>query len=95
MALLFFIYFEVINITVLFQFYEIHVFSHFYRNSKMKFGLSFNSLPLSPIFIDPEKEVFWKSWGKKRKCWQLAFSPFPAMFSSHPKKNLFCRLQLL
>ena len=42
-----------------------------------------------PTFIDPEKEAFWKHWGKSRKCWQSAFSPFPTMFSTHSTKN-FC-----
>ena len=40
-------------------------------------------------FNDPEKEAFWKHCGKRRKCWWPAFSPFPTMFSTNPKKN-FC-----
>ena len=23
----------------------------------------------TPIFNDPEKEAFWKHYGKRRKCW--------------------------
>ena len=35
-----------------------------------------------PNFNDPEKEVFRKKCGKRRKCWLPAFSPFPTMFST-------------
>ena len=40
-------------------------------------------------FSDPEKEAFRKHFGKRRKCWlhEQAFSPFPAMFSTHFKKG--------
>ena len=41
----------------------------------------------SRLFIDPEKEAFWKNCQKRGKCWWQAFSPFPTMFSTHPKKN--------
>ena len=42
----------------------------------------FNSLPHNP---DLEIEGFWKHYGKRRKCWQAVFSPFPTMFSTHLK----------
>ena len=29
---------------------------------------------------DPEKETFWKHCGKRRKCWEPAFSPFLKTF---------------
>ena len=54
-----------------------------------------------PTFNHHEKEGLWKHCGKRRKCWWPAFSPFPAMFSTYPNKNvcfklnLFCRLQML
>ena len=38
-------------------------------------------------FNDPDKEVFWKQCGKRRKCWWPAFSPFPTMFYTFPKAN--------
>ena len=32
-----------------------------------------------------EEEVSRKHCGKRRKCWYLAFSPFPTLFSTSPK----------
>ena len=40
-----------------------------------------------PTFNDPEEVAFWKHYGKRRKCWKPAFSPFPRMFSTLPKTN--------
>ena len=40
-----------------------------------------------PTFNDPKIEAFWKNWGKRRKCWSPAFSPFPTVFSSLTKTN--------
>ena len=54
-----------------------------------------------PTFNDPAKTACRKHCGKRRKCWIPAFSPFPAMFSTHPQKNfcfeshLFCHMQML
>ena len=36
----------------------------------------------SDFFNDAEEEGFRKHCGKRRKCWQPAFSPFPTMFSN-------------
>ena len=38
-------------------------------------------------FNTSEKKSFWKHWGKRRKCWQAAISPFPTMFSTFSKSN--------
>ena len=38
-------------------------------------------------YNDPKIEAFWKHWGKKRKCWYPAFSPFPTVFSTLSKTN--------
>ena len=38
-----------------------------------------------PTFNDPKKAAFWKHCRKRRKCWSPVFSPFPTMFSTHPK----------
>ena len=49
-----------------------------------KILLSGNSLTLyhtRPTFNTLAKEGFGKHCGKKRKCWEPAFSSFPAMFS--------------
>ena len=40
-----------------------------------------------PTFNDPGNEAFWKHCRKRRKCWWPAFSPFPTMFSTLPKRN--------
>ena len=40
-----------------------------------------NSLPHNPDFLYPE-EGRGKHCGKRRKCWQPAFSPFPTVFST-------------
>ena len=40
-----------------------------------------------PRFYDPEKETFWKHCGKRRKCCETAFSPFPTMFSTLSEKT--------
>ena len=42
-----------------------------------------------PTFNDFKEGGFGKHCRKRRKCWKPAFSPFPTMFSTHPKKN-FC-----
>ena len=39
-------------------------------------------------FNDPEERAFWKHYGKRRKCWLPAFSPFLIMFSISPKTNV-------
>ena len=36
---------------------------------------------------DLKKEGFEKHCGKRRKCWQPAFSPFPTLFSTLSKKE--------
>ena len=36
---------------------------------------------------DPEEETFRKQCGKRRKCCEPAFSPFPTPFSTLPKTN--------
>ena len=33
------------------------------------FGKGLTNYHTIPTFDDPEKETFWKSWGKRRKCW--------------------------
>ena len=38
-------------------------------------------------FNNHKKEAFQKHCGKRRKCRKPAFSPFPTMFSTHPKTN--------
>ena len=61
-------------------------------------GVSGNGLTLShtiPTFNDPEKKAFRKYCGKRRKCWLPAFSPFPTMFSTHPKKNVWCEVTII
>ena len=37
-----------------------------------------------PTFNDREEKTFGKHYGKRRKCWSPAFSPFPIMFSTLP-----------
>ena len=39
-------------------------------------------------FNDPDKEAFLKHCGKKRKCWKLAFSHLPTMFSTLSKPEI-------
>ena len=46
----------------------------------------------------PPKKGFGKHCGKRRKCWCLAVSPFPTVFSTLSKGeiiNLICRMQML
>ena len=38
-------------------------------------------------YNDPEKENVRKHCGKRRKCWEPVFSPFPTMFSNISKSN--------
>ena len=40
-----------------------------------------------PIFYNIEKKIFRKHCGKRRICWQPAFSPFHKMFPTLPKIN--------
>ena len=40
--------------------------------------------PFTTHSPDFEKEAFRKHFGKRRKCWWPAFSPFPKMFSTFP-----------
>ena len=42
-----------------------------------------------PTFNTSGKESFWKHFGKRRKCWLPAFSPFPTMFSILPNTNFY------
>ena len=44
-------------------------------------------LTLYPTFNNPQKETFWKHYGKRRKCWYPAFSPFSTMFSTLSKTD--------
>ena len=44
------------------------------------FGKGLTLYHTIPTLNDPEKEGFWKHFGKRRKCWLPAFSPFPKMF---------------
>ena len=39
-------------------------------------------------FNDPKEEGFGKHCGKRRKCWQPAFSPFPTVFSTLSKREI-------
>ena len=41
-----------------------------------------------PTYNDPKEEGFGKHCGKRRKCWQPAFSPFPTVFSSLSKREI-------
>ena len=41
-----------------------------------------------PTFNDPKEEAFGKHCGKRRKCWQPAFSPFPTVFSNLSKREI-------
>ena len=40
-----------------------------------------------PTFINPERDGFQKHCRKRRKCWQLATSPFHTMFSTLHKTS--------
>ena len=42
----------------------------------------------NPTFNHPYKECFGKHCRKRRKCQSLAFSPFPAMFSTPSKREI-------
>ena len=53
----------------------------FGRVQNLSFGKVLTLYNTIPTFNDPEKESFWKHCGKRRKCWQPAFSLFPTMFS--------------
>ena len=54
------------------------------------------SLACHTMFNDPEKS-FENTFGKGRKCWSPAFSPFPEMFStfSKEKSNHFSHIQIV
>ena len=39
-------------------------------------------------FKNPEERPLGKHFGKRRKCWLPAFSPFHIMFSTLPKRNV-------
>ena len=43
-------------------------------------------MPVTSIFSSG-KESFWKHCGRRRKCWLLAFSPFPTMFCTLSNTN--------
>ena len=44
-----------------------------------------------PTLNDTGEEAFRKYYGKRRKCWLPAFSPFPTMFSTRLKTNFIIR----
>ena len=41
-----------------------------------------------PTFNDHKEEGFGKHCEKRRKCWKLAFSPFPTVFSALSKRKI-------
>ena len=53
----------------------------------MKNGL-LNLYHTIPIFNDPKEKGFGKPCGKRRKCWQPAFSLFPTGFSILAKREI-------
>ena len=67
---------------------------NFLATKKQNFGLDLvqqiKFLPHIPYFNNPEKEACEKHHGKGRKFWWPAFSSFPTMFSTHPRKNFSC-----
>ena len=70
------------------------IFSFFLQRSSswsLKVGILWNMVWLftteSRTFNHLTEEAFWKHSGKRRKCRQLAFSPFPTMFSTFSTTN--------
>ena len=49
----------------------------------------------SRVLMTLKKKAFRKHCGKRRKCWQPAFSPFHTMFSTHPEKNFCFKVALI
>ena len=43
-------------------------------------GSAFKLYHTIPTFNNPKGKALWKHWGKRRKCWLPAFSPFSTMF---------------
>ena len=41
-----------------------------------------------PTINDPNEKGFGKHWGKRRKCWKPAFSPFPTVFSNLTRREI-------
>ena len=58
-------------------------------HKRIKNVLLFNFYHTIPTFNDPKEEGFGKHCGKRRKCWLLAFSPFPTVFSTQREKLSF------
>ena len=50
-------------------------------------------LKLIPTFNNPKKVGFGKHCGKRRKYWEIAFSPFPILFSTQSKREFAILLQ--
>ena len=74
------------------------IFSFSLNVFKMFFFFYSGSLTLYhriPTVNNPEKEAFWKQYGKRRKCWLPAFSHFLTMFSTLPKTNFISSLMFI
>ena len=54
----------------------------------MSFEIALTLYHTIPPFNDPKQEGFGKHCGKRRKCWQPAFSPFPTAFSTPSKREI-------
>ena len=54
-----------------------------------------NSVQNKPWFLHPWDIGLLKHCGKKRKCWEPAFSPFPTMFSILKRQTLFLESHFL
>ena len=65
---------------------------HFYNNTLLQHDANWIKMSFNPIQQDSDfqrpcrKNLLKTLWGKYRKCWLPAFSPFLTMFSTLPSK---------
>ena len=50
---------------------------------------------VNPLPHNPTEGHFSKHCGKRRKCWLRAFSPFPTMFSTLPRRISISQLKVI
>ena len=58
------------------------------------YQIAFNPIT-QPSVNYSNQESFWKHWGKMRKCWPLAVSPLPAIFSNLLRANHLCQIKAM
>ena len=57
------------------------------QSKNLLFGKELTLYHIIPYLTTPNRKAFWKHCGKRRECWQPAFSPFSTMFYTLHKTN--------